>query len=48
MNLKLVWCPSKSNLPVEKYKISWSLYVNSAEASMITLDTYVKDVSLYP
>jgi len=48
MNLKLVWCPSKSHLPVEKYKISWSLYVNSAEASMITLDTYVKDVSLYP
>ncbi|KAH8392653.1 hypothetical protein KR200_004855 [Drosophila serrata] len=43
MNVKLVWCPSKSNLPVEKYKISWSLYVNSAEASMITLDTYVKD-----
>ncbi|XP_037730178.1 anosmin-1 [Drosophila subpulchrella] len=43
MNLKLVWCPSKSNLPVEKYKISWSLYVSSAEASMITLDTYVKD-----
>ncbi|KAH8383367.1 hypothetical protein KR009_008255 [Drosophila setifemur] len=43
MNVKLVWCPSKSNLPVEKYKISWSLYVNSAEASMITFDTYVKD-----
>ncbi|XP_022215258.2 anosmin-1 [Drosophila obscura] len=43
MNAKLVWCPSKSNLPVEKYKIIWSLYVNSAEASMITQDTYVKD-----
>ncbi|EDV44264.2 uncharacterized protein Dana_GF16108 [Drosophila ananassae] len=43
MNVKLVWCPSKSNLPVEKYKISWSLYVDSAEASLITFDAYVKD-----
>lgn len=45
MTLKLVWCPSKSNLPVEKYKITWSLYVNSAKASMITNSSYVKDVS---
>ncbi|KAH8306234.1 hypothetical protein KR018_004901 [Drosophila ironensis] len=43
MNVKLVWCPSKSNLPVEKYKISWSLYVDSTEASLITFDAYVKD-----
>ncbi|XP_017047184.1 anosmin-1 [Drosophila ficusphila] len=43
MNVKLEWCPSKSNLPVEKYKISWSLYVNSAQASILTQDDYVKD-----
>ncbi|XP_052855417.1 anosmin-1 isoform X2 [Drosophila gunungcola] len=46
MNVKLVWCPSKSNLPVEKYKVTWSLYVNSKQASMITLDTYVKDLEI--
>ncbi|EDV53909.1 anosmin-1 [Drosophila erecta] len=47
MTLKLVWCPSKSNLPVEKYKITWSLYVNSAKASMITNSSYVKDTHQY-
>ncbi|EDV93042.1 anosmin-1 [Drosophila grimshawi] len=43
MSLKLIWCPSKSNLPVEKYKIIWSLYVISKEGSLITHEAYVKD-----
>lgn len=45
MSVKLVWCPSRSNLPVEKYKIIWSLYVSSKEGSLITHEAYVKDVS---
>ncbi|XP_030369578.1 anosmin-1 [Scaptodrosophila lebanonensis] len=43
MSVKLIWCPSKSNLPVEKYKIIWSLYVSAREASLITQEAYVKD-----
>ncbi|XP_023034125.1 anosmin-1 isoform X2 [Drosophila willistoni] len=43
MNVKLVWCPSRSNLPVEKYKIMWSLYVKSQEGSLIREVAYVKD-----
>ncbi|XP_017860707.1 PREDICTED: anosmin-1 [Drosophila arizonae] len=43
MSVKLVWCPSRSNLPVEKYKIIWSLYVSSKEGSLITHEAYVKD-----
>lgn len=45
LNVKLMWCPSKSNLPVEKYKIFWSRYVNSKEGSIDTDIVYVKDVS---
>lgn len=46
MSVKLIWCPSKSNLPVEKYKIFWSRYVNSREGSIDTDEVYVKDVSV--
>lgn len=45
VSVKLIWCPSKSNLPVEKYKIFWSRYVNSREGSIDTDEVYVKDVS---
>lgn len=45
LSVKLMWCPSKSNLPVEKYKIFWSRYVNSKEGSIDTDIVYVKDVS---
>ncbi|XP_067634970.1 anosmin-1 isoform X2 [Eurosta solidaginis] len=41
--VKIVWCPSKSNLPIEKYKIIWSLYVRSKDESVITNEAYVKD-----
>ncbi|ALC45978.1 Kal1 [Drosophila busckii] len=48
MSVRLVWCPSKSNLPVEKYKIIWSLYIGnkeplSKEATIFTEKAYVKD-----
>ncbi|KAL7727787.1 hypothetical protein ACLKA6_019729 [Drosophila palustris] len=43
VSVKLIWCPSKSNLPVEKYKIFWSLYVKSDEGSLIRFEAYVKD-----
>ncbi|XP_064549721.1 anosmin-1 [Drosophila montana] len=43
MSVKVVWCPSKSNLPVEKYKITWSLYVSSADQQIYTLYAYVRD-----
>uniref|UniRef100_W8B9R4 Anosmin-1 n=2 Tax=Ceratitis capitata TaxID=7213 RepID=W8B9R4_CERCA len=41
--LKITWCPSKSNLPIEKYKIIWSLYVRNKDESVITNEAYVKD-----
>ncbi|XP_017480267.1 PREDICTED: anosmin-1 [Rhagoletis zephyria] len=41
--LKIVWCPSKSNLPIEKYKVIWSLYVRNKDESVITNEAYVKD-----
>ncbi|XP_054730387.1 uncharacterized protein LOC129239112 isoform X1 [Anastrepha obliqua] len=41
--VKIVWCPSKSNLPIEKYKIIWSLYVRNKDESVITNEAYVKD-----
>ncbi|KAH8312692.1 hypothetical protein KR044_012224 [Drosophila immigrans] len=43
MSVKLVWCPSKSNLPVEKYKISWALYVRTEDGSLVKDEAYVKD-----
>lgn len=43
VSVKVIWCPSKSNLPVEKYKIIWSLYVSSDEGSLIRHEAYVKD-----
>ncbi|KAH8388638.1 hypothetical protein KR093_011740, partial [Drosophila rubida] len=43
MSVKIVWCPSKSNLPVEKYKITWALYVRTEDGSLIKDEAYVKD-----
>lgn len=45
VNIKIVWCASKSNLPIEKYKIIWSLYVNNVrDESIISNEAFVKDV----
>lgn len=46
--VKIAWCPSKSNSPIEKYKVIWSLYVRNNDESVITNETYVKDVSALP
>ncbi|XP_046805061.1 anosmin-1 [Lucilia cuprina] len=44
VNIKIVWCASKSNLPIEKYKIIWSLYVNNVrDESLISNEAFVKD-----
>ncbi|XP_062123159.1 LOW QUALITY PROTEIN: anosmin-1 [Drosophila sulfurigaster albostrigata] len=43
MSVKLIWCPSKSNLPVEKYKITWALYVRTEDGSLVEDEAYVKD-----
>lgn len=42
--VKIVWCTSKSNLPIEKYKIIWALYVKTKDESFISNETYVKEV----
>lgn len=44
VTIKIVWCASKSNLPIEKYKIIWSLYVNTVNESFISSEAFVKDV----
>lgn len=46
VTIKIVWCASKSNLPIEKYKIIWSLYVNTKDESFISNEAYVKDVGV--
>lgn len=44
VNIKIVWCASKSNLPIEKYKIIWSRYVNNLkDDSYESNDACVKD-----
>ncbi|XP_065371363.1 anosmin-1 isoform X2 [Calliphora vicina] len=44
VNIKIVWCASKSNLPIEKYKIIWSLYVNNVrDESLISNEAFVKE-----
>ncbi|XP_018787230.1 PREDICTED: anosmin-1 [Bactrocera latifrons] len=45
--VKIAWCPSKSNLPIEKYKVIWSLYVRNNDESVITNETYVKDAHYF-
>lgn len=45
--VKIAWCPSKSNLPIEKYKVIWSLYVRNNDESVITNETYVKDTHYF-
>ncbi|KAH8417669.1 hypothetical protein KR222_004008, partial [Zaprionus bogoriensis] len=45
LSVRLIWCPSKSNLPVERYKIIWSRYVSSREGSIDTDEIYVKDTN---
>ncbi|XP_075158435.1 anosmin-1 Kallmann syndrome 1 [Haematobia irritans] len=47
VTIKIVWCASKSNLPIEKYKIIWSLYVNTHMESLISNEAYVKDRHQY-
>uniref|UniRef100_A0A1A9X196 Anosmin-1 n=1 Tax=Glossina brevipalpis TaxID=37001 RepID=A0A1A9X196_9MUSC len=45
--VKIVWCTSKSNLPIEKYKIIWALYVKTKDESFISNETYVKERHQY-
>ncbi|XP_058981349.1 anosmin-1-like [Musca domestica] len=47
VTIKIVWCASKSNLPIEKYKIIWSLYVNTFHESFVSNEAYVKDRHQY-
>ncbi|XP_037953676.1 anosmin-1 isoform X2 [Teleopsis dalmanni] len=48
---RVIWCPSKSNLPVEKYKVMWSLYIKSNTSgqsqSLISSEADVKDALHY-
>ncbi|XP_061387702.1 anosmin-1 [Musca vetustissima] len=47
VTIKIVWCASKSNLPIEKYKVIWSLYVYAIHESFISSEAYVKDRHQY-
>ncbi|XP_073818538.1 anosmin-1 Kallmann syndrome 1 [Musca autumnalis] len=47
VTIKIVWCASKSNLPIEKYKIIWALYVYTFQESFVSNEAYVKDRHQY-
>lgn len=47
MSVKVAWCPSKSDLPIEKYRVIWALYVRSNDDSLIANETFVKDVTQF-
>ncbi|XP_055907118.1 anosmin-1 isoform X2 [Eupeodes corollae] len=47
MSLRVAWCPAKSDLPIEKYRVIWALYVRSNDDSLIANETFVKDATQF-
>lgn len=47
MSVRVAWCPAKSDLPIEKYRVIWALYVRSNDDSLIANETFVKDATQF-
>ncbi|XP_055376228.1 anosmin-1 isoform X2 [Condylostylus longicornis] len=40
---KVTWLPNKSDIPIEKYHISWALYIKAENNSLLLNDAFVKE-----